>query len=372
MPTPTASTELPTTSATDTVLDGRRYVLGYVPAMDGMRGVISLGVLIMHAKYAWLPGAVVYMNMFFLVSGYLITSLLLRDIRVHGRVRIAKFYIDRVLRIFPANYVMITVFLIAALLLLDDIPSHLKEAGAAAAYVSNWTRAFAIPTSTWLGHTWSLSVEEQYYLCWPLLLSLLSRHLGLGVKLIAAIGALIVAAIVWRITLNAGGASADRLYNATDCRIDTLLFGCVLALAMHREGFRAHPWVRTVTRRAAFPMALTLFLGCAWTIDYRDHALYVWQSPLIDMCTLVLIAGLNLHRDTWAHKLFEFKPLVYVGKRSYSIYIWHFPIFMFLLGKYGLGAPWLITLGVALSLAIAMVSYRFVELPFMVMRSRFH
>lgn len=351
--------------------DSSRYVLGYRPVLDGIRGIMPFGVLAAHVVYEWFPGAIVFMNIFFMLSAYLITSLLLRDIQRHGHIRFKQFYIRRVLRLFPANYAMIILLTIPVVVLLPDVASHLKQSAAAALYISNWTRAFEVPMTEWLGHTWSLSIEEQYYLAWPLVFSLLVKRFGVTNRTVAIVLALAATSALWRLWLERHGAPQVRLYNGTDVRADTLLIGCALAMLLSLEWFRDSPLVLAVTRHALLPIALTLFIVLGFTLNWEWRGLYSWATPLIDTSIAVFLAGLVLHRETLVHRFFENKVLVFLGRMSYSTYLLHYPIFYLLRTVFDCGTWGVLFIGFPVTYGMAYLFYRFIETPFLEAKVRF-
>src|ERR1700719_2540248 len=156
------------------------YPLGYLPALDGTRGLMTLGVLAAHTRYLLLPGAVLFMDIFFVMSGYLITSLLINDYRKRGAIDFKKFYTRRFLRLYPALDAMLTALLIVAALFSSEFKLRLIDAGVAFFYISNYWRAFDGIGLWYTTHTWSLSIEEQFYVLWPLMFTLLLNRFGLS------------------------------------------------------------------------------------------------------------------------------------------------------------------------------------------------
>ncbi|MCX8560346.1 acyltransferase [Mycolicibacterium mucogenicum] len=351
--------------------DPSRYPLGYNPGLDGLRGTATLCVLAAHLSPTWCPGAFLYMDMFFVMSAYLITSLLLKRWAKNGNVGFGTFYARRVLRLFPANYAMIGCFVVAAYLILDDdFIWHVIEAAAAATYVSNWTRAFEAPIPGFLSHTWSLAVEEQFYLIWPVLLTLLLKAIGLRIRLVVLLAVLALGSAGWRSWLTFHGASMERLYNGTDVRADALLIGCALGIALAMPKIRNNPTLQRTAKILAAPSLIALLVG-GFTMDQHNLAMYAGISLFFTLASACLITALVLPEQTIAHQAFRSPPLVFLGRICYGLYIWHFPIFMFIMFGFGITHPVVAGLiGVPLTFAAAILSWRFIESPFLKAKDR--
>lgn len=340
------------------------YPLGYHPALDGLRGVMTLGVLAAHIQLVWCPGSIVFMDTFFIMSAYLITSLLLRDFERNGRIDFKRFLLRRVRRLFPAFYTMLAVFTLLAWLLLDDFAGHFKQVLAAGLYVSNWTRAFAVPMPAWLGHTWSLSIEEQFYLLWPLLLLGILRAFKLSRLALLVIILAAVAFAWWRAHLVLEGANNVRLYNGTDTRADALLLGCALGVALKLDAIRLNPlFIRTCAALAGPIVLFFAFLG-GW-LSWEWMWPYQWGNLIFSLCSVLLIAALVGPRRTWVHALFELAPAVFLGRICYGLYLWHFPIYNFMRFHFQLSDIWLVCLGIPLTFACAVASHYWIERPFL-------
>lgn len=343
------------------------YPLGYRPALDGLRGTMTLGVMAAHVQESWCPGAFVYMDTFFIMSAYLITALLLKGWRREGRIGFGRFYYRRVLRLFPANYAMLAVFALAAWLFLDDFPGHLKQIAAAGLYVSNWTRAFEVPMPQFLGHTWSLSIEEQYYLLWPVLLAGLLRWSGLNARSVLMVTAAALAFALWRTWLTFDGASIPRLYNGTDTRADALLLGCALGMWLALPGVREHAGLQRWAARLALPCTLIL-LAAGYLLQWEMRGMYAGGSFLTSLVSTALVAALVLPRETLAHRLFALPPLVFLGRICYGLYLWHFPVYSVLRFGFGMDVAGVAGIGIPLTFAFATASYLWIERPFLAIK----
>ncbi len=343
------------------------YPLGYRPALDGLRGTMTLGVMAAHVKESWCPGSFVYMDTFFIMSAYLITALLLKGWQRDGRIRFGRFYYRRALRLFPANYAMLAGFALAAWLLLDDFPGHLQQIAVAGLYVSNWTRAFEVPMPQFLGHTWSLSIEEQYYLLWPLLLAGLLKLCGLSLRTVAIVAGAAVGFALWRSWLTLEGASIPRLYNGTDTRADALLLGCALGIAMALPQVRDNPVLQRWAARLAMPIVLALLVA-GYTLQWEMRGMYAGGSFAFSVLSTVLVAALALPHPTLAHRIFAVPPLVFLGRICYGLYIWHFPIYNVLRFGFDMQTMGVALVGVPLTFAFAIASYLWIERPFLALK----
>lgn len=343
-------------------LGASNYPLGYVASLDGARGLMTVGVMVAHIEYSLYPGSIIFMDTFFMMSAYLITALLRRDWEREGALRLGKFYLRRFLRLFPALAAMLLTFGVVVALFLDRKAAHGFEIASAALYFSNWTRAFGAEVPGYLGHTWSLSVEEQFYALWPLLLLFLLRRLGLSPRIAALLvaGAVLVAA--WRFWLAQTGAPYYRLYNGFDTRADSLLLGCALAFLMRRPDSPFRQWAAA---RAgwALPLVSVLLFWLGGQMNFEDMNFYRYWQPACLFLSFVLCAGLIAGQGTLAHRFYELPPLVFMGKICYGLYLWHLPIFLFMRLHLGLSPVWEWTVGVGLTFTLAIASHFLIERP---------
>jgi peptidoglycan/LPS O-acetylase OafA/YrhL len=316
---------------------GERWRLGHRPGLDGLRGVAILLVLAGHSDirpfgYGGLVGVVV----FFTLSGFLISTLLLEESDRTGRISIRNFYRRRALRLLPALFVMVAmVSLIGAVL--PGLTSLRMEFGSLL-YVGNWVRVVTPVTNDALGHTWSLSVEEQFYLLAPFVVICLRRRPRLlaGVSLAVAAASLLERGMLWN-----GGTGHGRVYYGTDTRLDALLIGVALAALM-----------RARLPRAPMVVAWVGVGGLCWCLLAGSP---VVMPTVAALSTVGLIAvGLTRPGALGA------RVLVWSGRRSYGLYLWHFPLLM-LAARTGVPA----VVAIVAAVIIAAASYRWVEQPFL-------
>ena len=340
----------------------------YVPAIDGLRTVAVLGVLIYHLNPAWLPGGYLGVGMFFTLSGYLITANLMRSYRRGKGLGLPTFWLRRFRRLVPAVALMlVTVLLLTIFFDLPKLGENARFSLSSLFYVNNW-HVIAEGQSYFdrfaghapLDHMWSLSVEEQFYLFWPLVLFVLLKLTG-GKRAPLVVSTLVLAAVSfgWMAFLFNTGSDATRVYEGTDTRAGGILLGAALAIALtNAQGYRIPPRLLTI------PAALLGVLGIAalfWLLpDYSPH-LYNWGLLALSAASVAVITA-ALDKRTLTSKFFGLTPLRWIGERSYGIYLWHLPAIVFIPEWENL--PWahpaLVT---AVAVALAHISWTLVEDP---------
>ncbi len=366
--------------------DEGRVKLAHIPALDGLRGVAVAVVLWFHAGH--LEGGYLGVDLFFTLSGYLITSLLVAEWRSTGTIRLGPFWGRRVRRLLPALVVMLVVVgIVARWQVLPAARGDLRDAGLATlGYVANWQAILGgngyweqSLTPSWLEHTWSLAIEEQFYLVWPLVvlgvLSLQRRWpKGIGrnrsrerrVRLLGTValaGALLSAGGM--IVGSLSGATVERLYLGTDTRVAAILLGAAAACFQRVGG-----GVRPVEGRVRSWLSLGSlgavgFLALMWlTLDGTSAVLYRGGLLACGLAAVVIILDISTPGPSLVAPILALSPLRYLGAISYGLYLYHWPIYRFL-GEADLGLDgWSLTAArVLTSLLVAVLSWRFVEQP---------
>jgi peptidoglycan/LPS O-acetylase OafA/YrhL len=347
--------------------------LGYRPALDGVRGIAIAIVVAFHA-FGWPGEGTLGVDLFFVLSGFLITTLLLEEHAATGRISIRGFYGRRARRLLPALLVLLAPFLLVAATVttVGSLGSPLIVGLASAlTYTSNIVVA-ADPSaaSAWMIHLWSLAAEEQFYILWPLLLIVLMRVGGLRLVGRALIGLLMVA-VVYRLQFLARGASIERLYYAPDTHADSLLVGCAFGCYFSRG--RLPLWILSSTRvqEVVSALSLGLIIAAAVLLGHVPERLS-YELQLVPTA-FALVAGVFIVCAVTGGSIvvrgLSVRPLVFLGRISYSLYLWHVPLLVAIAGVHR-GVEVRTIAAVAVALVVATCSWRFVETPFLRRRVR--
>ena len=335
---------------------------GRIPSLDGLRGISILMVLLGHLAGTrgfpisastgnHLAVAAIGVHVFFVISGFLITGLLLGELAATNRIRLSRFYFRRTLRICPPYYV-----LIGALVLANGL-GVITLASGDAVHAVTYTTNYDASRSWWIGHTWSLSVEEQFYLLWPACLVLLGMRRGLAV---AALVVLFTPAI--RLAeLHLLPGFADGIGARFETVADAIAIGCVLACSrtwLHRQSI----YLRFLASPAFAIVPLVIFAG-SMTADH-PHIAYVIGFPLANVATALAVDWAVTFPERLVGRVLNSRPLVFVGLISYSLYLWQQPFL-----NRGGDAPWTaFPLNITLAITLALASYYIVERPSLAFR----
>lgn len=354
-------------------MSAQHQAAGRMPALDGLRGVALLLMMMFHTVTPPFSGGFISIDMFFVLSGYLICGLLLREFAKTGGISLPRFYMRRFLRLMPTLWALLAVVL-TLLFWKYDGDTFLKarqEALWALLYVSNWVRALGHAEDMhFFAHTWSLGIEEQFYLLWPAVLCFCVARGGARRVLQAAL-ALAFGCWLWRCMLLAHGAGAERLYNGLDTRLDALMWGCALAAWAH--GRAALPARVQVFLRFAAAVAAALILLMTLCMDWQDwRAAYFYRfaSVATDWMTALLIFDAAYNPRSLVAPLLCWRPLVFFGTISYSLYIWHWSLEMFLV-QHGMDIPQVRLYTWIFAPPLAWLSFVAVERPFLRLKARF-
>lgn len=340
----------------------------WIAPLDGIRALAFLAVYLVHVYVPHMPGGGLGVAVFFTLSGFLITGILLDERQEEGRVRLGRFYLRRTLRLAPALLLVVAFSVACALVAFEDSPDlrHETLAGAPAVvlYVGNWVRAFADHGGVLglLAHTWSLSIEEQFYLAWPVLLLAAFRWKGArGVLAVATVGAL--ASLAVRLILWDGAHSLARIYNGTDTNADQLLAGCALAAAI-----RLYPsTVARVCRLAVLPAIGVLLVFVFAPIP--DGPLHTWGYTALALTSALFIGHAASATRGGVVTALSWGPLAYAGRLSYGLYLWHFPLALILGDRFPL-TPVRVVVVLACTFVAAAASFYLVERPILRWRNR--
>jgi peptidoglycan/LPS O-acetylase OafA/YrhL len=349
-------------------------------ALDGIRAFAVMAVLLYHAGISWVGGGLLGVDVFFVLSGFLITSLLCRELSRTATVRLGRFWAQRARRLVPALIILLLGVAAYAYAFRNSVDVSLIRGDALSTlfYVANWHFIFAdqgyfaqTAAPSPLLHTWSLAVEEQYYLIWPLVALFVARRWGIRALAVTA-GVAAVASATLMAALYAVGTSVDRLYYGTDTRAQALLVGSLLgAIGAHRgESFSVLPdgWTSTRWRRriwVAVGMCGAAYLAWAWhALQGQDPFLYHGGFFVVALAAgAVIVACVTVPGSVLARYL-SVPVIVFVGRISYGLYLYHWPLFLAIDHEHtGLSGAWLLLVRLAVTFAAATVSFLFIEEP---------
>ena len=328
------------------------FALRYNPALDGLRGVAIALVLLSHAHVPLFDGAFFGVDLFFVLSGFLITSLLLMELQAQGRIDYWRFYRRRLLRLMPALLLFLGVYVAVAPLLWPGIDDALSDALVSGLYLADYGIAFFDKPSTLL-HMWSLSVEEHFYLIWPPLLALLVTRCKRG-RLWQAIAVLWLLDTLWRVACVAADQAFYQVFFRFDTRASGLLAGALLAALLHEQPELIARARRHLHHALWLPLAVPLLMGLAW--DSGDAL--TWGIPAVEGAAMVVLVAVQRQRGM-VGRMLSVPALVKLGQLSYGVYLWHYPVVRWL--RADLPWPWVVVLGGAISVALAALSYYSIE-----------
>jgi peptidoglycan/LPS O-acetylase OafA/YrhL len=345
---------------------------GHLPALDGTRGIAVIWVFLFHAGVPGFSGGFIGVDVFFVLSGFLISSLLIQEYQANRKIRFKNFYMRRVLRLFPALFLLMTVFVVFVWFFFktpEEKLFHLQDALITMFYAANWTRAFDLYRPVILAHCWSLSIEEQFYLVWPAILLCLLKLPGVWRSV--SIAVLLFLSWAWRLVLLEQHASWYRLYNGFDTRADMLLAGCLLASLWHAGNLdvwqKSSPWVRHLI---LVPAVFFLLSGAMW-FDWQKPALYQYQYTAIGLATGVILLELISFEAGPLARVLRIRPLQWMGMVSYGFYLWHYPVMHVLQTVTELKKPLFVLCAGSLTLLFTVISWYGVEQVFQKYKKRY-
>ena len=349
----------------------------YIPAIDGLRALAVIAVMFYHLGFSWIPGGFLGVDLFFVISGYVITRMLLDSIAQSGGLDLRGFYLARLRRLLPALLFMLTTTIIAVgIWAPDTIKRLLVDTPFALTGTINWWLVAneqdyfeSIGRPPLLQHTWSLAVEAQFYLVWPLILYFIlkkfgKKHIPVAALFIAAASG--IALLLVSVSIDAANASkVSHVYFGTDTHSIGLFLGAALAVSWIPQNFRVE--ISRKGQNFIDGIGVIGFIGILATflfIDASNPAMYKIAFPLAGIFGAAIIASI-VHPASRFAPVLQNKVLLWIGERSYAIYLWHWVIFQVTRPTVDLaGQAWaLYSLRILIVFALADISLRYVELP---------
>jgi len=346
----------------------------YIPGLDGIRALAVLAVIAYHFNFRWASGGFLGVDIFFVLSGYLITSTILPVQGEQVTINLRKFWIGRFRRLVPAAYVMIMTSVVWVMLFHKELLNTIRgDALSSIFYSSNWWfiyhklsyfDSFGSPSP--LKNLWSLAIEEQFYLLWPIVLivglSIFKKQSKFSNMIfIGAICSAILMAILYQ-----PGSDPSRIYYGTDTRSFELLIGCWLAFVwpMKRLSTKKLSTKHVYELNSIGVISFLIFIGSILFVD--EYQAFLYRGGMFLFCiNAALFIACVCHPASFLGKVLSWKPLCWIGSRSYGIYLWHYPIIVLGTPVYEIGNPayWRVALQLVMIVMLAELSYRFIEMP---------
>ena len=341
----------------------------YRPELDGIRGIALLAVIACHTNAPLALGGWMAVDVFFVLSGYIITTLLIREFERTGDIRLGPFLWRRILRVYPALVVVLLVgaFWFRYLGVEPSFGGYLRTASAAAGYVQNFVWGFGGGELGKFGHTWSLAVEMQFYIVWPICLAALLRR---GRRPLPWIGAGIAVSYLLMVLQSGeqGGHAFAPAYYLPWTRAWEILVGCGLAFVLAKRalpdaGPESAPKGRWIGWAIAAFGGCWVLMGATYTI-FVDSSYMIWQAPVIALRAAGLITHLDRVHRYGIGRFLGWAPVALLGLISYSVYLFHLPVMAVLRLKFHIvDPPELFVITTPISIVLAALSYNLVERP---------
>ena len=346
--------------------------MGYEPSLDGIRAFSVIAVMLYHADIAWLPGGFLGVEVFFVVSGFLITSLLIEEHESTRRIDLKQFWIRRARRLLPALFVMLSATAVCvAFFAKDSAPDFRRDVLPSLGYFSNWWQIYAVDTPYFaasslpvLRHLWSLAVEEQWYLIWPLLFTVVFGAKWMRPRISGALLITCSAAIMFTTALRFVQDNETRtnfLYLSTITRSSGLLLGAAVAMLWRPWRKNSVPsWWRSSISDAFAITSIAVIGVLMATVHVADQRLYQGGLAATTVASAVIVAVVMRPNGLFVKKFFSQDLFVEIGRRSYGLYLWHWPIFVV---AHARDSSNRLAVALALTIIINEFVYQFVEIP---------
>ena len=346
--------------------------MGYEPSLDGIRAFSVIAVMLYHADIAWLPGGFLGVEVFFVVSGFLITSLLIEERESTRSIDLKQFWIRRARRLLPALVVMLSATAVyVAFFAKDSAPDFRRDVLPSLGYFSNWWQIYAVDTPYFaasslpvLRHLWSLAVEEQWYLIWPLLFTVVFGAKWMRPRISGALLITCSAAIMFTTALRFVQDNETRtnfLYLSTITRSSGLLLGAAVAMLWRPWRKNSLPsWWRSSISDAFAITSIAVIGVLMATVHVADQRLYQSGLAATTVASAVIVAVVMRPNGLFVKKFFSQDLFVEIGRRSYGLYLWHWPIFVV---AHARDSSNRLAVALALTIIINEFVYQFVEIP---------
>jgi len=346
--------------------------LHYMPALDGIRAVSILGIMANHGGFGWAAGGVISVNVFFVLSGFLITMLLMKEWTQSGTIRLRAFWARRARRLLPALFVLLGAIALWAVFVTSSVsPSSIRgDALSTLLYVNNWHQILSgrsyfaqVSGASPLLHTWTLAIEEQFYLIWPIVvIAVLKWWRSPRVLLVVAVLG-VVASVAEMAFLFHPAVDPSRLYYGTDTRAQDIMTGAALGILLFKRP-RASTDRSRVACSSLAVLGMVVFVAEWMRINHSTDLTYRGGFLLADLMVATVILGVTMAPTGIPARILAFGPLAYVGRISYGLYLWHWPIFLLLShARTGLDGWALFALRLVVTFAAALASWYLVETP---------
>ncbi|KAF6587035.1 acyltransferase family protein [Paenibacillus sp. EKM211P] len=345
----------------------------YMPGLDGLRALAVIAVIVYHLNPDWLPGGLLGVGVFFTLSGYLITDILVSQWDTYHSFKMKDFWVRRARRLLPAMLTVVAVIVLCSLLFDPSRLTALRgDVPAALVYMSNWWfifhqvsyfESFGPPSP--LGHLWSLAVEEQFYILWPLLLALGLKYMPKRIVLAGWVICLALISALLMAVIYVPGSDPSRVYYGTDTRGFALLIGAALALVWPSGKLKEHASAKArLLLDGIGAISLLLLFHWAWASNEYDPSLYRGGLLGIAVVTAIVVAALA-HPVSHLGRLLGRKPLRWIGARSYGLYLWHFPVITLTTPQVDTDGVHVMRIVIQLlaTILLASLSFKYVEEP---------
>jgi peptidoglycan/LPS O-acetylase OafA/YrhL len=342
----------------------------YITGLDGLRALAVLAVIAYHLNIPYSAGGFLGVTVFFVLSGYLITSLLVSEWEQTNKINLKHFWIRRAKRLLPACVLLLITLNIVTPLLRPELITNLRQDTIAAAfYYSNWHYIFqelsyfeAFEKPSLLTHFWSLAIEEQFYIFWAVVILFFLKIVKSRKVIFLFILTVSSISAMWMTILHDPTLDPSRVYYGTDTRIFSLLIGASFAVIAPQQPLtKLKKWPFELMAATGFAVFLLMIF---YTNQY-DSFIYEGGMALLSLTTACLVLSLAMSPSVIVNKILEWKWLKWIGIRSYGIYLWHYPVILFMSSNINTGGMNVlkVILEIALTFLIATISYTYVEKP---------